>query len=61
MDTIWSNIKQDSQYQLKEVQDWASHLEHLHSILVKFDTNKALVKSSLIQFLQEGIKPLIRA
>ena len=61
MDTIWSNIKRDSQYQLEEIQDWASYLEHLQSILVKFDADGALVKSNLIQFFREGLKPLIRA
>ena len=29
VDTIWNKIKRDSQYQQKEVQDWASYLEHL--------------------------------
>ena len=48
MDIIWNNIKRDSQYQLEEVQDWASHLEHLQSILVEFDADGALVKSNLI-------------
>ena len=61
VDIIWSNIKRDSQYQLEEVQDWAFHLEHLQSILVEFDANGALVKSSLIRFFREGLKPLIRA
>ena len=61
VDTIWSNIKRDSQYQLEEVQDWASHLEHLQSILVEFDADGALVKSNLIRFFREGLKPSIRA
>ena len=61
MDTIWSNIKRDSQYQLEEVQDWASHLKHLQSILVQFDVDGALVKSNLIWLFREGLKPLIRA
>ena len=61
MDIIWSNIKWDSQYQIEEVQDWASHLEHLQSILVEFDVDGALGKSNLIQFFQEGLKPLIKA
>ena len=61
VDTIWSNIKRDSQYQLEEVQDWASHLEHLQSILVEFDADGALVKSNLIRFFREGLKPSIKA
>ena len=60
MDTIWSNIKQDSRYQQEEVQDWASHLEHLQPILVEFDTNRPLVKSSPIWFFWEAFKPLIK-
>ena len=29
VDSIWRKLKRDSQYQLEEVYDWASHLEHL--------------------------------
>ena len=29
IDGIWSKLKRDSQYQLKEVQDWTAHLEYL--------------------------------
>ena len=29
VDGIWRKLKRDSQYQLEEVYDWASHLEHL--------------------------------
>ena len=61
IDTIWNNIKRDSQYQLEEIQHQATHLEYLQSILVEFDADGALVKSNLIQFFQEGLKPLIRA
>ena len=42
MDNIWSKIKRDSYYQLKEVQDWAAHFEHLKSILIEFDADCAL-------------------
>ncbi len=36
---IWSKLRGDAQHQLEEVQDWAAHLEHLQSILLKFDAN----------------------
>ena len=29
VDSIWKKLKRDSQYQLEEVYDWASHLEYL--------------------------------
>ena len=46
---------------MEEVQDWASYLEHLQSILVEIDEDEALVEASLIWFFWEGLKPLIRA
>ena len=61
MDTIWSRIKRDSQYQQEEVRDWASHLEHLQSILLEFDTDGALEESDLIRFFREGLKPSVKA
>ena len=48
MDTIWSRVKRDSQYQQEEVQDWALHLEHLQSILNEFDAAGAPEESDLI-------------
>ncbi len=36
---VWSKLRGDAQYQLKEVQDWAAHLEHFQSILPEFDAN----------------------
>ena len=61
VDTIWSRVKRDSQYQQEEVQDWASHLEHLQSIFQAFDINGALEESDLIWFFWEGLKPLVKA
>lgn len=61
MDSIWSKFRRDSQYQLEEVQDWASHLEHLQSILLEFDADGAPEESDLIRFFQEGFKPSIKA
>ena len=50
VDNIWSKIKRDSQYQQEEVQDWASHLEHLQSIFIKFGADRAPEESDLFQF-----------
>ena len=61
MDSTWSRIKRDSQYQHEEVQDWASHLEHLQSILLEFDADAAPEESDLIRFFREGLKPSIKA
>ena len=61
MDATWSRIKRDSQYQQEEVQDWASHLEHLQSILLEFDAEGAPEESDLIRFFREGLKPSIKA
>lgn len=51
VDNIWGKIKRDSQYQQKDIQDWAAHLEYLQAILVKFDADGALGKAALICFL----------
>ena len=57
----WSRVKHDSQFQQKEVQDWASHLEHLQSILQEFDKERAPEESDLIRFFREGLRPSIKA
>ena len=61
VDATWSRIKRDSQYQQEEAQDWASHLEHLQSILLEFDDEGAPEESDLIRFFREGLKPSIKA
>ena len=61
VDTTWSRVKRDSQFQQEEVQDWASHLEHLQSILQEFDEEGAPEESDLIWFFREGLKPSINA
>ena len=61
MDTIWNRIKRDSQYQQEEVQDWASHLEHLQSILLEFNSDGVPEESDLIRFFREGLKTLVKA
>ena len=59
MDTIWSRVKQNSQYQWGEVHTWASHLKHLKSI--EFDADKTLEKPDLIRFFREGCQPSVKA
>lgn len=61
MDTICSRVKRDSQFQQEEVQNWASHLEHLQSIHIEFDADGAPEESDLIRFFREGLKPLVKA
>lgn len=61
IDIIWSRVKHDSQYQLEEAQDWASHFEHLESILLEFGADGAPKESDLIRFFREGLKTLIKA
>lgn len=61
VDAIWNKVKQDSQYQQEEVQDWASHLKHLQAILIEFDADGAPEESALIRFFREGLKPSVKA
>ena len=60
VDSIWSKLKRDSQYQLEEVQDWAAHLEYFQSILLEFDDAGAPKEFYLIRFFREGLRPSIR-
>ena len=48
----WNCIRQDFQYQQKEVLHWASHIEHPQSI--EFDADKASEKPDLNWFFQTG-------
>ena len=57
---IWTKIKRDSQHQQEEVQDWASHLQHLKSILVEFDLRCASTEDVLCWYFYKGLKPSIR-
>ena len=61
VDTIWSNVMRESQYQQEEVQDWASYLEHLRSISLEFNADRAPRESDLIRFFREGLKPSVKA
>ena len=58
--SIWTKIKQDSQYQQEEVQDWASHLQYLKSILVEFDPQCASTEDLLCRYFYKELRPFIR-
>ena len=49
------------QYQLEEVYDWASYLEHLQSILIEFDPAAALMESTMVRYFEKSLKPSIKA
>ena len=61
VDSIWKKLKWDSQYQLGEVYNWASHLEHHQSILMEFDPTATPTEFSMIRYFEEGLKPFIKA
>ncbi len=61
MDSYWTKIRRDSQYQQEEVLDWAAHLEHLLAVLKEFDPTGAPNKTTLIHYFEEGLRPSIRA
>ena len=58
IDSIWNKFRRDSQYQLKEAWDWASHLQHLQSILSEFDRTPD--ELTMICYFREGLKPSIK-
>ena len=58
INSIWSKFRRDSQYQLEEVRDWTSHLQHLQSILSEFD--RAPNELTMICYFQKGFKPSIK-
>ena len=43
-----------------ELQDWASHLQHLKSILVEFDPGCTPAKDVLCRYFYKGLGPFIR-
>ena len=45
---------------MEEARDWASHLQHLQSILSKFDSVGAPDKLTMIRYFWEGLKPSIK-
>ncbi len=61
MDSYWTKIRRDSQYQQEEVLDWAAHLEHLHAVLKEFDPTGAPNETILIRYFRDGLRPSVRA
>ena len=61
VDSILRKLKRDSQYQLEEVYDWASHLEHFQSILMEFDLVAPPTESTMVGYFEKGLKPSIKA
>ena len=61
VDTIWSTIRKDSQYQLEEEMDWAAHLEHLQTVFREFDADTVISEPVLIRLFRNGLRPSIRA
>ncbi len=61
MDSYWTKIRRDSQYQQKEILDWAIHLEYLQVMLKEFDPSDAPNKTTLIRYFRERLCPSIRA
>lgn len=59
VDNTWSKVKQAAQYQLEGVQDFASYLKYLQSVLLEFD-NGNLDESYLVRFFRNGLRPLIK-
>ncbi len=50
VDSYWTKIRRDSQYQLEEVLDWVAHLEHLQAVFKEFDPTTAPNEESLIRY-----------
>ena len=58
--SIWTKVKPHSQYQQEELQNWASHLQHLRSILAEFDLRCAPTEDVLCRYFYEDLRPSIR-
>ncbi len=61
VDSYWTKIRQDSQYQQEKVLDWAAYLEYLQAMLKKFDPTGAPNETTLIHYFREGLCLSIRA
>ena len=58
IDSIWSKFTRDSQYQLEEVRDWASHLQQLQSILSEL--NRTPNELTIICYFRKDLKLSIK-
>lgn len=57
---IWAKFKSDFQHQLEEVQDWATYLKCLKSILLEFDVECTPGEGQLGHTISNRLKPLIK-
>ena len=58
--SIWTKIMRDSQHHQEKVQDWASHLQHLKSILIEFNPRCTPIKDVLCWYFYKNLRPSIR-
>ena len=61
VDSIWKTIRRDSQYQQEEIMDWAIDLEHLQTVLKKFDSAASPIEEVLIDWFCDSLRPSIQA
>ena len=59
--SICSKFGQDSQSQAEFVLDWVAHLDHLQSILLKYNLVGTLTEPILLKYFREGLKPSVLA
>ncbi len=50
VDSYWTKIRRDFQYQQEEVLDWSAHLKHLQAVLKEFDPSSAPNGTTLIRY-----------
>lgn len=53
-------MRGDTLFQLEELQEWATYLEHFQSILLKFDAGCALGEGQLGRTFYDGFRSLIK-
>lgn len=59
MDNTWGKIRHVTQYHLKEVQDFVTHLKQLQSIMLEFNDSSP-DEFYLIYFSRNKLRPLIK-
>ena len=53
-------MRSDSQLQVEEIQDWATHLEHLQSILLEFHADCSPLECQLDRTFYDWLRPSIK-
>ena len=59
VNSICSKFRRDSKYQAESVLDWATYLEDLQSILLKYNPVGALTKPTMLKYFREDLKPSV--